>query len=170
MNYAEYLKTHFGRKFVQLVALDVLNDVDNNLPCLLDLVENSTDSVVLWRSAWSLQFVAEERPRLLVPYFSKIEKLAIKDGVSDGYRRILLGIIKKIFPLQSEPINVLFLNFILENCANPQRTVGTRVQCVYLAKVYTHDYPELKQELQLIFSEMRNHEPNLPKSLVVALR
>jgi len=97
MNYAEYLKTHFGRKFVQLVALDVLNDVDNNLPCLLDLVENSTDSTVAWRSVWSLQFVAERSPQLLVPYFSKLEKLAIKNDVGDGYLRILLGIIKKIF-------------------------------------------------------------------------
>ena len=82
------------------------------------------DERLRWRAAWVLVKVSEQAPSLLAAEHAALVQLAMQPDISEGLRRLLLGICYYM-PCEEE-FDVAFFNFLIEAMVSLQSPPGVQ--------------------------------------------
>lgn len=145
-----------------------LNENENNskLPKQLTKLIFSDDPSVSMRASWTLQHLCFRKPDLIYPQIPQLIKFLKRNNNHSGAIRNVIRIFMEI-ELPEKYLSEIYdlcIGFI-KNATLPH---AVRVFSIYTAVDICKRYPELKHEILLIFSELKNYP--MPPSMVACMK
>lgn len=110
------------------------------------------DERLRWRAAWVLVKVSEQAPSLLAAEHAALVQLAMQPDISEGLRRLLLGICYNM-PSEGE-LDVAFFNFLIEAMVSLQSPPGVQSLAMKLAARMSRADADLHKEFCCIVQNM----------------
>ena len=111
------------------------------------------DERLRWRAAWVLVKVSEQAPSLLAAEHAALVQLAMQPDISEGLRRLLLGICCNM-PCEEE-FDVAFFNFLIEAMVSLQSPPGVQSLAMKLAARMSRVDEALHEEFCCIVQNMK---------------
>ena len=111
------------------------------------------DERLRWRAAWVLVKVSEQAPSLLAAEHAALVQLAMQPDISEGLRRLLLGICYNM-PCEEE-FDVAFFNFLIEAMVSLQSPPGVQSLAMKLAARMSRVDEALHEEFCCIVQNMK---------------
>ncbi len=139
-----------SKELTLVVSREALAD-EEVLKVLLTLLYEGDDPV-RWRAAWVLEKVSNRQPLLIAKERSKIVAMVTQEGVSNGLRRLLMGILHNL--PDDEKIDVELLNYLLSTMLDLKASPGVQALAMKLATRISRRHEELHKEFCCIVSNM----------------
>jgi len=112
---------------------------------------------VVQRSAWIISIVAERFPKLLDPYLLQMTERLSERGLPVAVKRNVTRIFQHI--TLPETLHGPVMNACFELLADPKEAVAVRCFSMGILANLSSDYPEIKQELNVLIEDMLAHDP-----------
>jgi hypothetical protein len=165
------LKIHLENEHSKSLTLEIIKYVGNDATRfrkLLDLVLG-TDKIVSQRASWPFGYAAVEHPELVKPHISKLIKKLAEPNNHPAITRSILRVFQEM-DIPSKYLGTLVdlsFKFIL----NESEPIATRAFAISVAARICKHYPELKKELLLILTDLRErpHAPAIAARIKFAL-
>ena len=113
---------------------------------------------VVQRSAWIISLVAGEHPKLIEPYLGQIIQKMHEPGVHVAVKRNVVRILQHL-PIPEE-LQGIVLNTCFDLLADPGETIAVRAFSMTVLANLSKVYPEIRQELKIIVSDVLAREPS----------
>lgn len=110
------------------------------------------DERLRWRAAWVLVKVSEQAPSLLAVEHAGLVQLAMQPDISEGLRRLLLGICYNM-ACEGE-LDVAFFNFLIEAMVSLHSPPGVQSLAMKLAERMSRTDEDLHKEFCCIVQNM----------------
>jgi hypothetical protein len=124
---------------------------------LVRLVTVEQDNIAS-KASWVLTTITDTHNSLLRPYNRLLLKCAMASGTSTGVKRNVLRILDAQANFDEE-IQAALIDFCFAVLAQANETVAVKVFAMSIMEKFSHIYPELKNELQLLLEDGLKHAP-----------
>jgi hypothetical protein len=166
------LKTRLENEHSKTLTLEIIKYVGNDairFKKLLDLVLGS-DKIVSQRASWPFGYAAIEHPEFVKPHISKLIKKLATPTNHPAITRSILRVFQEIDIPQKHWGTLVDLSF--KFILNESEPIATRAFAISVAARICKHYPELKKELLLILTDLRErpHAPAIAARIKFALK
>lgn len=138
----EILKDHSKRQVLKIAAW-IGNDEDRFRQFLQIFLND--DYRVVQRISWVLSLIAEEHPKLVEKYISKIIKKLSEKNIHVAVKRNVIRVLQ-FLKIPSKHYAEVF-NHCINYISDPNETVAVRCFAMTVAAKIADKFPELKHEL-----------------------
>jgi hypothetical protein len=158
-----------GVKYFSLKMVNkYVEENENNPRAAKDLMKLilSEDENLSMRASWTLQHLCFKKPEVIYPLLPDLIKFLKKSNQHTGSIRNVIRIFQEI-ELPEKYCSEIF-DLCLKYAKNAGMPHAVRVFSIYVLTKICLMYPELKHEVELILSELREHPQ--PPSLMACIR
>lgn len=147
---SERLLCNLNKECIMKIAAEAVED-DAVLQALFHLMADSNPSL-RWRAAWALEKVSRLQPSLLQTSHREITEMAVSHDITDGHRRLLLGILYNL--PNGEELDVKLFNYLLDKMTDLKSPSSVQALSMKLASRMSLVDRDLHDEFLCIIRNM----------------